>query len=107
MEMDKTTIMTAIALLMGGGNVYQQQNPMCDAVWEQVEIVREEGKQREILTRDRVMEWVDRTCPSTSSALALYLPYPDRGCGEWGCPEWPCETDRECIDCMCVEGLCE
>ena len=106
MELDKTTVMSGIILLLGGGNAYQQQNPQCDDWKAQVEIVREAGLASEIRTRDRVMEWVDRTCPT--AATISYLSYLPEECVLRSCIEWPCEDDRECLDCTCNdEGWCE
>ncbi len=110
-----------LAAMVGmGGNVYQSQNPMCDEAvkpWiEQVEVVREEGKQREARTRKHVMEWVDRTCPVATSDVsneAVFASYPFASVspcahGASACPEWPCESNHECLDCKCNEdGYCD
>lgn len=126
MEVD-TMVKSALGLaaMVGmGGNVYQSQNPSCDdlvAPWiAQVEVVREEGKEREINTRKHVMEWVDRTCPrdtTNMSSEAVFASYPFApisvptlpcASGASLCPEWPCESDHECLDCKCNEdGYCD
>jgi len=104
-----------LATLVGlGGNVYQSNNPVCDEWIEQVEIVRAEGKEAAIRTREHVMQWVDRTCPARSSnvatglVLASYPFSPVTPCALDTCPEWPCEVDEECLDCECnEEGYCD
>ena len=118
MQVD-TMVKTALGLatLVGlGGNVYQSNNPVCDDWIEQVEVVRAEGKEAAIRTRNNVMQWVDRVCPRTTSNVpskAVFASYPFApmvapqalGCPSHVvlCPEWPCENDHECLDCICNE----
>ncbi len=123
MEVD-TMIKSALGLaaMVGmGGNVYQSQNPMCEDVvapWiEQVEVVRAEGKEAAIRTRDNVMQWVDRICPKNQTTDVVFASYPFEpivvpalpcAYGASLCPEWPCESDHECLDCKCNEdGYCD